>query len=61
MLFILLLRGPHVPRYGWFGYEGGLEARKHVVEAADHKDTNENDSEQTTATNTVEEKSGSQA
>lgn len=30
-LFILLLRGPHVQRYTWFGYEGGLEARKKVV------------------------------
>ncbi|EIN12181.1 hypothetical protein PUNSTDRAFT_33882, partial [Punctularia strigosozonata HHB-11173 SS5] len=27
-LVILLLRGPHVPRYTWFGYAGGLEARK---------------------------------
>ncbi|KAH7913381.1 major facilitator superfamily domain-containing protein [Hygrophoropsis aurantiaca] len=28
---ILLLRGPHCPRTRWFGYEGGLEARKTIV------------------------------
>lgn len=27
-LLLLLARGPHVNRYTWFGYEGGLEARK---------------------------------
>jgi hypothetical protein len=27
----LLVRGPHVKRYTWFGYEGGLEARKSVI------------------------------
>ncbi|KAG6888738.1 hypothetical protein C0995_006390 [Termitomyces sp. Mi166 len=32
-LFILFLRGPHCDRFTWFGYEGGLEARKSVVEA----------------------------
>ena len=31
-LFILLLRGPHCKQYTWFGYEGGLEARKSVVD-----------------------------
>ena len=31
-LFVLLLRGPHCKQYTWFGYEGGLEARKSVVE-----------------------------
>lgn len=30
---VLLVRGPHVERYTWFGYEGGLEARKSVVTA----------------------------
>ncbi|KDQ49921.1 hypothetical protein JAAARDRAFT_142766 [Jaapia argillacea MUCL 33604] len=30
-LVILLLRGPHVRGHRWFGYQGGLEARKHVV------------------------------
>lgn len=29
-LFILLLRGPHCSRYTWFGYEGGLSARKGI-------------------------------
>jgi len=29
---ILLLRGPHCSRYTWFGYEGGIEARKTVVD-----------------------------
>lgn len=28
----LLLRGPHCGRKTWFGYEGGLEARKSVIE-----------------------------
>ncbi|KAF8802175.1 MFS superfamily [Phlegmacium glaucopus] len=31
-LFILLLRGPHCKRYTWFGYEGGFEARRYVVD-----------------------------
>ncbi|KAG2038855.1 major facilitator superfamily domain-containing protein [Suillus americanus] len=30
-ILVLLLRGPHCPRKRWFGYEGGLEARKSVV------------------------------
>ena len=30
-IFLLLIRGPHCKRYTWFGYEGGLEARKKVV------------------------------
>ncbi len=29
---VLLLRGPHCSRYTWFGYEGGIEARKTVVD-----------------------------
>jgi hypothetical protein len=37
-LFILLLRGPHCERYTWFGYEGGLEFRKSVVEQRRRKD-----------------------
>lgn len=32
MLLLLLIRGPHCKQYTWFGYEGGLEARKSVVE-----------------------------
>ncbi|KAH9948293.1 major facilitator superfamily domain-containing protein [Amylocystis lapponica] len=31
MLFLLLLRGPHVPRHTWFGYAGGYEVRKKVL------------------------------
>lgn len=31
-LFVLLIRGPHCKRYTWFGYEGGLEPRKSVVD-----------------------------
>ncbi|KAG6826135.1 hypothetical protein H0H92_001025 [Tricholoma furcatifolium] len=31
-LLILLVRGPHCNRYTWFGYEGGLEGRKSVIE-----------------------------
>jgi len=30
-LFVLLLRGPHCKQYTWFGYEGGVEPRKSVV------------------------------
>ncbi|KAG7088949.1 hypothetical protein E1B28_012894 [Marasmius oreades] len=32
-LFVLLLRGPHCRRHTWFGYEGGLEFRKGVVDS----------------------------
>ncbi|KAI0029239.1 major facilitator superfamily domain-containing protein [Vararia minispora EC-137] len=28
-LLVLLMRGPHVRRYTWLGYEGGLEWRRH--------------------------------
>lgn len=31
-LVLLLLRGPHCSRYTWFGYEGGMEARKVIEE-----------------------------
>jgi hypothetical protein len=31
-MFALLLRGPHYERFTWFGYEGGLEARKSMLE-----------------------------
>ncbi|KAG7453145.1 MFS general substrate transporter [Guyanagaster necrorhizus] len=34
MLFILMLRGPHCGNKTWFGYQGGWEARKNVVEPA---------------------------
>ncbi|KAF9047828.1 major facilitator superfamily domain-containing protein [Panaeolus papilionaceus] len=32
-VFVLLIRGPHCKRFTWLGYEGGLEARKSVVDA----------------------------
>jgi hypothetical protein len=32
-IVVLLMRGPHVEQYTWFGYEGGLEARGSVVAA----------------------------
>ncbi|KAJ7776834.1 major facilitator superfamily domain-containing protein [Mycena maculata] len=33
ILIVIMLRGPHCARFTWFGYEGGWEARKDVVEA----------------------------
>jgi hypothetical protein len=30
-IVVLLVRGPHARRHTWFGYEGGLEARKSIV------------------------------
>lgn len=33
MFFMLLIRGPHVRRYTWFGYEGGIEVRKSKLAA----------------------------
>jgi len=31
-LLILMLRGPHCSRYTWFGFEGGWESKRAVVE-----------------------------
>lgn len=31
-LFILLLRGPNVPRRTWFGWKGGMQMRKVIDE-----------------------------
>jgi predicted MFS family arabinose efflux permease len=31
-LFILLIRGPNVPRRTWFGWKGGMEMRKWVID-----------------------------
>ena len=31
-VIVLLVRGPHCNRYTWFGYEGGLEHRKSMVD-----------------------------
>ncbi|KAJ6555005.1 major facilitator superfamily domain-containing protein [Mycena vulgaris] len=33
ILGVIMLRGPHCERFTWFGYEGGWEARKSVVDA----------------------------
>ncbi|KAJ7162861.1 major facilitator superfamily domain-containing protein [Mycena filopes] len=33
ILVVIMLRGPHCARYTWFGFEGGWEYRKSVVEA----------------------------
>ncbi|KAF8194412.1 major facilitator superfamily domain-containing protein [Mycena galopus ATCC 62051] len=33
IILIMMLRGPHCARYTWFGFEGGWEARKSVVDA----------------------------
>ncbi|PBK67230.1 MFS superfamily [Armillaria solidipes] len=33
-LFVLLLRGPHCDRRTWFGYEGGIEARRGKLKEA---------------------------
>ena len=30
-LFVLLMRGPHCPRYTWIGWKGGCELRKSKV------------------------------
>ncbi|KAF8633765.1 hypothetical protein AX15_001271 [Amanita polypyramis BW_CC] len=36
-LVILLIRGPHCARYTWFGWEGGAEARKSVVDTRERE------------------------
>lgn len=38
MLFVVLARGPHVSRYTWVGWEGGLEVRKSKVTAQKRRD-----------------------
>ncbi|TFY52072.1 hypothetical protein EVJ58_g10214 [Rhodofomes roseus] len=49
MLFMMLLRGPHVKRYTWFGYEGGIEARKSKL--AERERQREADAEAAVAAN----------
>ncbi|TFY62633.1 hypothetical protein EVJ58_g3741 [Rhodofomes roseus] len=49
MLFMLLLRGPHVKRYTWFGYEGGIEVRKSKL--AERERLREADAEAAVAAN----------
>lgn len=49
MLFLILIRGPHVPRYTWFGYEGGIEVRKSRL--AERERLREQDAEAAVAAN----------
>lgn len=35
MFVFILMRGPHVPRYTWFGYAGGMELRKSRLAATE--------------------------
>jgi len=44
-IVILLLRGPHCERYTWFGYEGGIEARKDIVDANKRRQAEEREAE----------------
>ena len=34
MLVFMLARGPHCPRYTWFGWKGGREMRKKRLQAS---------------------------
>ena len=34
---VLLVRGPHTQHHTWFGFEGGLEFRKSVVQARERE------------------------
>ncbi|GLB45292.1 putative MFS general substrate transporter [Lyophyllum shimeji] len=52
-LLALLLRGPHCQRSTWFGYEGGVEPRKSLVEAR-AKDLNSDSKDVPAAQNDVE-------
>ncbi|PCH40465.1 hypothetical protein WOLCODRAFT_150509 [Wolfiporia cocos MD-104 SS10] len=36
-LVVFLLRGPHVSRYTWFGYQGGIEVRKSKLSEREKK------------------------
>ena len=49
MLFMMLIRGPHVSRYTWFGYEGGIEVRKSKL--AERERAREEDAEAAVAAN----------
>ncbi|KAG7444106.1 MFS general substrate transporter [Guyanagaster necrorhizus] len=53
-LFMLLLRGPHCDRRVWFGYQGGLEPRKSVVEERRRQKAERNDDGDRTARNSAE-------
>lgn len=51
MLFMMLIRGPHVRRYTWFGYEGGIEVRKSKL--TERERARETDAEAAVAANEV--------
>ncbi|KAG7088963.1 hypothetical protein E1B28_012908 [Marasmius oreades] len=53
-LFVLLLRGPHCRRHTWFGYEGGLEFRKSVVDARKKAEAEVGDSSSHVSSRTVD-------
>ena len=49
-LGILVMRGPHCPRNHWFGWVGGFEAHKSVLEAR-----KKDDPLKAVATNSIDE------
>ncbi|KAK0430727.1 major facilitator superfamily domain-containing protein [Armillaria borealis] len=54
-LFMLLLRGPHCERRTWFGYQGGLEPRKSVVEGRKRLEAEQSNDGERTARNSGEQ------
>lgn len=54
-LFMLLLRGPHCERRTWFGYQGGLEPRKGVVEERRRLEAEQSNDGERTARNSGEQ------
>ncbi|PBK95799.1 MFS general substrate transporter [Armillaria gallica] len=54
-LFMLLLRGPHCDRRTWFGYQGGLEPRKGVVEERRRQEAEQSNDGDRTARNSAEQ------
>lgn len=56
ILLVLLVRGPHCQRYTWFGYEGGLESRKGVVEERERLALQSNAEEKDSSSSGHEEK-----
>ncbi|EIW74210.1 MFS general substrate transporter [Coniophora puteana RWD-64-598 SS2] len=45
MILILFVRGPHVSRYRWVGYQGGFESRKSVIDERKKKEKEKRDLE----------------
>lgn len=54
-LLMLLLRGPHCDRRTWFGYQGGLEPRKGVVEERRRQEAEQSNDGERTARNSGEQ------